>query len=115
VTRNKSYPPRTQAAIFLLTADQQLWRKWRKAITDAGVDWLAGRSSDVGWDGGALEEAARSIALCSAVQITLHELADRNSYSLKLLGLILVALAIARNDLKAPREIYYGKGVPGTC
>jgi hypothetical protein len=93
------YPPRTLAAVFLLTADRKLWRNWRLAVDSRAVDWEAGASGpDPGWAGYTLEKAARSIAHLDSPQVTLHDLADRGSYPTELILLILNALLLARGE-----------------
>jgi len=109
--RGKQYPSQAQAALYLLTADRKLWRRWHLAVSGGrGIDWEAGRGTDPGWDGTALEKAARCIAGNDKKQVTLHDLLDRADYPQELLRLVVVALIIARNDPISADAVILKKG-----
>ena len=62
IIRNKSYPSRTLASLYLLTVDRKLWRRWCQTVSNQGIDWTSARRTEVGWDGYFLERAALWIA-----------------------------------------------------
>ena len=99
VIRGKDYQSRTLAALYLLTFDYRLWYYWRPVFAEQQpIDWKAARTSDPDWDAYYLEQAARDIACHECRNLPLFELADRGSIPLKVLRLIVTALAIARCD-----------------
>ena len=98
ITRGRGYPAHTLAALFLLTARRKLWKNWCSgAVSNAGIDWSAGRGADAGWDAYYLERAARSIAGEKKL-VTLNDLLDRKDYPTELILLILTALLLARGE-----------------
>ena len=116
IARGRGYRPHTLAALFLLTAHRKLWKNWcNGAVNNAGIDWSAGRSTDPGWDGDALQAAALSIAKSQVPQVTLHQLADPVEYPQELLRLVITALWIARNGPKSTKEILIKKGRLAIC
>lgn len=115
ITRGKGYPSHTLAALFLLTSQRKLWKSYCKSVSNAGIDWTAGRSIDTGWDGFTLERTALSIAKSTAPQVTLRDLTCRIDYPQELLRLVITAIWIARNDPKITTEIIIAKGKRITC
>jgi len=110
VTCGKDYPAKTLAALYLLTAKRKLWKCFRKAVDNHGVEWAAGRGVETGWDGYYLEKAARSLSKPTTMQVSLHDLTDPVMFPQELLRLVVAAIWIARNDPKASREIMIKKG-----
>jgi len=99
LTRGRGYRPHTLAALFLLTARRKLWKRWcAGAVSNAGIDWTAGRDIETGWDGFYLERAARSIAGQEENPITLHNLLSHTDYPTELILLVLTALLLARGE-----------------
>ena len=106
VIKGHRYPPRTLAALFLLTADRRLWRHWRLAVAGQGIDWTTDVSHpDYGWDVDYLEKAAISLVRYERPQIgkatqavTLYDLADCGAYPTELILLVLSALLLARDE-----------------
>lgn len=103
VIKGHRYPPRTLAALFLLTADRRLWRHWRLAVAGQGIDWTADvRHPDYGFDADYLEKAALSLARYKHPQVSLYDLADCGAYPTELILLVLNALLLARDE-RAPK------------
>ena len=101
VIKGHRYPPRTLAALFLLTADRRLWRHWRLAVAGQGIDWNIDVSHpDYGWDAGYFEQAALSLARHGSPQVILYDLADCGAYPTELILLVLNALLLAREERK---------------
>jgi len=99
VLKGRHYPPRTLAALFLLTADRRLWRHWRRAVTGQGIDWKFDvPRPDSGWDNDYLEDAALSLACYGHPQVPLYDLADCGAYPTELILLVLNALLLARGE-----------------
>ena len=99
VIKGHRYPPRTLAALFLLTADRRLWRHWRRAVTVQGIDW----NIDIprpfsGWDADYLEQAALSLVRYKHPQVSMYDLADCGAYPTELILLVLNALLLARDE-----------------
>jgi hypothetical protein len=115
VIRGRDHPSGTLAALYLLTAKRKLWLRWCRALNAQGIDWLAGREIDPGWDGHYLEKAAKSIAGKDSQQVTLHDLLDYKDYPHELFRLVVTALLIARCEPKATREILIRKGLVTSC
>ena len=115
VIRGKDYPCNILAALYLLTAKRKLWLRWCKALSNQGIDWAAGKSTETGWDGFYLEKAAMSIAGRDNQQVMLHDLLDYNDYPHELFRLVVTALVIARCEPKATREILVRKGLIAPC
>ena len=92
VIRGKDYPSNTLAALYLLTARRQLWKKWCRSVSNQGIDWTAGKNTDPGWDCYHLERAAESIAGKNSPQVTLLDLLDYTNYPQELIRLIVTAL-----------------------
>jgi hypothetical protein len=109
--RNKGYPARTLAALYLFTANKKLWRCWRQTVTNQGIEWAASRDvGDPGWEAYYLEQAALSLARTGKTQVTLHDLADQANYPQETLRLVITALWIARNDPRTITKIVICKG-----
>ena len=105
VIRGRDYQSRTLAALYLLTFDYRLWYYWRPVFAEQQpIDWKNDRYSGPEWDALHLEQAARDIACHSSKKLQLFDLADRGSIPLKVLRLIVTALAIARCDPKEARD-----------
>jgi len=101
VAHGRGYPPCTLAALYLLTSKRKLWKNWCKgAVSNAGIDWLAGRGAETGWDGYYLESAARSIAGTEKKPVTLHDLLDQKDFPTEIILLVLTALLLARGERK---------------
>jgi len=115
VTCGKDYPAGTLAALYLLTAKRKLWKCFRKAVDNQGIEWAAGRGIDVGWDGFNLERAALSLCKPTGMQVSLHDLADPVMFPQELLRLVFTAIWIARNDPHATKEIMIKKGKLTAC
>ena len=116
ITRGKSYPASTMAALYLLTARQKLWKSFCKSVSNQGIEWAASRNIDSGWDGFNLERAALSLSRPTAVQVPLHDLTDLVEYPQELLRLIITAIWIARNDPKnITKIISQRKGRTAIC
>ena len=99
LVHEKNYRASTLAALYLLTAHRKLWRRWCQSVSNAGIEWATSRSGiETGWDGEALERAARSLSGSTIPQVTLRELADPVEYPNDLLRLVVTAIWIARND-----------------
>jgi hypothetical protein len=117
VIRGRGYPSSTLAALFLLTSHRKLWKKWQRAVSGQGIDWAADRNIDPGWNGGALQDAALSIANHNTrQQVPLWKLADSVEYPREQLRLVITALVIAREDRDVITEfITSKKGTKPTC
>ena len=115
ITRDKDYPAKTLASLYLITAKRKLWYSFCKAVNNQGIEWAASRSCDTGWDGFNLERAALSLYKPTAQQMPLHDLADPVEYPQELLRLVITAIWIARNDPKTTREIMIKKGKIIAC
>jgi len=115
VARGRGYRSHTLAALFLLTAHRKLWKNWCKAVDSKGIEWAAGRDSDPGWDGYALQRAALSINKSQARQVTLHQLADPAEYPQELLRLVITALVIAREEPKVIQDTFIRRRRGITC
>ena len=115
ITRGKDYPAKTMAVLYLLTAKRKLWKSFRKAVNNQGIDWAASRNIETGWDGYSLERAALAIAKSTAQQVPLHALTDTAEYPQELLRLVITAIWIARNDPAAIKNIIVKKGMPTPC
>jgi len=98
VTRAGRYPPRTLAALFLITSSRKLWKNWCKAVDSKGIEWAASHGADPGWDAYHLEQAALSLACHDHPQVTLYDLTDRGNYPTELIVLVLSALLLARGE-----------------
>ena len=76
ITREKNYPAKTLATLYLLTAKRKVWKSFCKAVNNKGIEWAASRNIETGWDGYSLERAALSLSKPTAQQISLHDLTD---------------------------------------
>ncbi|MCL1952751.1 MAG: hypothetical protein FWF60_07990, partial [Oscillospiraceae bacterium] len=110
------YPPRTLAALYLLTYDYRLWYHWHSDFAEQqAIDWQTDRPTGPGWDAYYLAQAARDIAGNGRGKTTLSDLVNRADYPHDVLRLIITALAIARNDPKEVKETVLKKGRFVTC